>query len=284
MNTGFEQFIRERQYLHNVSPRTIQWYGEAFKWLRIPEPDEATLKDCIVRMREKGLKARSCNSYICAINSYLNWTGSALRVPKLKDEQRVLPTFSKEDIAKFATWKPKRFPAVRLQALLLMLADTGTRIDEVMSLHWAEVDFDNLLLLVRGKGSKERRIPFSLELRKYLWKYRQIIAKNRQVTAKNHQDEDLVFPTRDGGKLSRRNVLRDTKNLCRKLSIRIPERTLHALRHSFAIHYLRAGGSVFHLQKTLGHSDLAMTRKYANLLTEDLQKIHQKVSLLSAAL
>jgi integrase/recombinase XerD len=38
MNIGFEQFIRERQYLHNVSPRTIQWYGEAFKWLRNPEP------------------------------------------------------------------------------------------------------------------------------------------------------------------------------------------------------------------------------------------------------
>jgi integrase/recombinase XerD len=240
-------------------------------------PDEAVLKDCVVRMREKGLKARSCNSYICAVNSYLNWTGSALKVPKLKDEQRVLPTFSKEDIAKFANWKPKKLPSMRLQTLLLMLADTGTRIDEVLSLRWDDIDFDNLLILVRGKGNKEHRIPFSLELRKYLWRY-------RQANAKNRENEDFVFPTRDGRKLSRRNVLRDTKNLCRKLGIRIPARTLHALRRSFAIHYLRAGGSVFHLQKTLGHSDLAMTRKYANLLTEDLQKIHQKVSLLSAAL
>jgi len=94
MNTGFEQFIRERQYLHNVSPRTIQWYNEAFKWLQNAEPDEAALTDCVVRMREKGLKARSCNSYICAINSYLNWTGSALKVPKLKEEQRGLPSDS----------------------------------------------------------------------------------------------------------------------------------------------------------------------------------------------
>lgn len=110
-----------------------------------------------------------------------------------------------------------------------------------------------------------------------MWKY-------EQAHAKNHASEDYVFPSREKEKLSRRNVLRDTKNLCAKLGIRIPARTLHALRHSFAIHYLRAGGSVFHLQKALGHSDLAMTRKYANLLTEDLQKIHQKVSLLSAAL
>lgn len=277
MNTGFEQFIRERQYLHNVSPRTIQWYNEAFKWLQSPNPDETALKACVVRMREKGLKARSCNSYICAINSYLNWTGSALKVPKLKDEQRLLPTFSTEDITKFANWKPKGFAPVRLQALILMLADTGAHIDEALNLRRIDVDFDNLLILVRGKGNRERRIPFSLELRKYLWRYFQRHAKNRA-------NEDLVFPTRDGQKLSRRNVLRDTKDLCRKLGIRIPARTLHALRHSFAIHYLRAGGSVFHLQKALGHSDLAMTRKYANLLTEDLQKIHQKVSLLSAAL
>jgi hypothetical protein len=46
------------------------------------------------------------------------------------DEQRVLPTFSKEEIAKFATWRPKTFASVRLQAIILMLADTGTRIDE----------------------------------------------------------------------------------------------------------------------------------------------------------
>jgi site-specific recombinase XerD len=61
-----------------------------------------------------------------------------------------------------------------------------------------------------------------------------------------------------------------------------PERTLHAFRHTFAVHYLRKGGSVFHLQKVLGHSTLEMTRRYANLLTEDLQAVHQKISLLAA--
>jgi integrase/recombinase XerD len=58
--------------------------------------------------------------------------------------------------------------------------------------------------------------------------------------------------------------------------------TLHAMRHTFALNYLRKGGSVFHLQKILGHSTLEMTRRYANLLTEDLQAIHQRVSLLAA--
>ena len=50
--------------------------------------------------------------------------------------------------------------------------------------------------------------------------------------------------------------------------------------HTFAVNYLRKGGSVFHLQKMLGHSSLEMTRRYANLMTEDLQAVHQRLSLL----
>lgn len=57
---------------------------------------------------------------------------------------------------------------------------------------------------------------------------------------------------------------------------------LHAFRHTFAVNYLRRGGGVFHLQRVLGHSSLEMTRRYANLMTEDLQAIHQRVSLLTA--
>ena len=57
---------------------------------------------------------------------------------------------------------------------------------------------------------------------------------------------------------------------------------VHAFRHSFALFYLRRGGSVFHLQKVLGHSSLEMTRRYANLVTADLQEVHERVSLLSS--
>jgi hypothetical protein len=57
----FEQFIKERQYLQNVSPRTIQWYQESFKWLDNPNPNKAELKQFVILMREKGLKVSSCN-------------------------------------------------------------------------------------------------------------------------------------------------------------------------------------------------------------------------------
>jgi hypothetical protein len=81
---GFSQFIRERQYLTNVSPSTLEWYKHSFKWLRTEAPAQDELKDAVLRMREKGLKATGCNSAIRAINAYLKWSGSPLKIPQLK--------------------------------------------------------------------------------------------------------------------------------------------------------------------------------------------------------
>jgi integrase/recombinase XerD len=155
--------------------------------------------------------------------------------------------------------------------LIIVLLDTGCRIEEVLSLRAADCDLDNLLFTVSGKGRKQRKILFSFEPRRHLSRF-----------LVDLHPEQLVFATRRGRKLGRRNVLRDVRLLCQRLGVIPPERTLHAFRHTFAIHYLRKGGSVFHLQKVLGHSTLEMTRRYANLLTEDLQAVHQKISLLAA--
>ena len=132
---------------------------------------------------------------------------------------------------------------------------------------------DNLLVTLDGKGRKQRVVPLSFELRKVMFRYCKDF--NRTV-------DSLLFANRSQTKLTRRNVLRDAKLLCQRLGFDPPARTLHAFRHTFAVNYLRRGGSVFHLQKVLGHSTLEMTRRYANLVTADLQAVHQKISLLAA--
>ncbi len=247
MTGRFEQFIRERLYLLNVSQRTADWYRESFRWLSTEEPTQADLTAMVIAMRDRGLKATSCNNRIRAVNAYLKWSGSSLHVQKLKEPTCVLPVFSPADVQRIAAWRTKTWYERRLQNMLLMLADCGCRISEATGLRWEDVDFDNLLLLLKGKGDKQRRIPMSLELRKRLFKFK--------------HEHALVFCTKSGGRVSNRNVLRDTKNLCRDLSIVCPVRTLHAMRHTFAVNYLRRGGSVFHLQKVLGHSSLEMTRR-----------------------
>jgi integrase/recombinase XerD len=169
-------------------------------------------------------------------------------------------------------WKPKGFWQVRLHVFVLQFVDTGCRSGEATALHWANVDFDNLLLKLPGKGAKDRLVPFSFELRRHLFRWKQL-----------HR-WDLVFPTRRGQLTGRRNELRGVKLLCKRLGIAAPARTIHSLRRTFAGNYLRRGGSVFHLQKVLGHSSLEMTRRYANLVTGDLQAVHERVSLLSSGM
>lgn len=265
-----EQFIRERQYLHNVSPATVAWHTHNLKWLPSESPTEGELKQVVLRMREKGLRATGCNSVIRSMNAYLKWTGSTLKILQMKEPNQVFPTYTPQQIQLLLGWKPKKITGHRLSTLVAVLSDTGCRIDEALSLYWKDVDFENLLVLLHGKGSKDRLVPISLELRKRLFLF-----QKRAETK-----DGFVFGTQGGTKQGRRNVLRDLKNLCRALGFEPPPRSIHAMRHTFAINYLRKGGSVFHLQKMLGHSTLEMTRRYANLLTEDLQAVYQKLSLL----
>lgn len=269
----YEDFIKEKQYIGNVSPRTLEWFKQALHWW------DGNPKTTVIKMREAGLSARSINSYRTAINCYLHWnTGTEekchpgckhSKIPRMKDDQKVLATYRVEDIKEFVRFKPKNRVQRRLQTLVLALIDTGCRISELLSLKWADVNFNDLLITVRGKGGKFRTIPFSLELRKHLFK----LKKESQFY--------LVFCTRDGGMLGRRNMLRDVKLLCRQLNVKVPERGIHALRHTYAINAIRRGASVFHVQRQLGHSTLEVTKKYVNLVVDDLSKIHNQVSLLA---
>jgi integrase/recombinase XerD len=186
----------------------------------------------------------------------------------LKEPRDVLPTFTEAQIQKLIAWKPQGHCQRRLHLLILLLMDTGCRVSEALNVRIEDIDLDNLLVTLNEKGRKQRIVPFSREMRKALFRYCQTTL------------EHLLFASRTGMGLNRHNISRDVRLLCHKLGFAPPARTVHAFRHTFALNYLRRGGSVFHLQKMLGHSTLEMTRRYASLQTEDLQAVHQKVSLL----
>ena len=71
------EFIKERQYVMNVSPATILWYRSALKWLDSEHPTQEELTRLVVRMRERCLKAAGCNAATRAINAYLHWERGA---------------------------------------------------------------------------------------------------------------------------------------------------------------------------------------------------------------
>lgn len=283
MKTGFANFIKERKYLTNVTPATIEWYTHAFKYLENDAPSQDDLKAAVMKMRENGLKATGCNSAIRALNAYAHWVASgpdvkcspACKHPKiaqLKEPQCVLPTFSDKQVRQIVGWKPKGKNEKRLHLIMLFLFDTGARIGEALGLRVVDINLDDLLVMLDGKGRKQRVVPFSFELRRALHRY---------ITEFHRRPEALLFATAEETALDRHNVLRDVKELCRTLGFTPPARTVHATRHTFATGYLRRGGNVFFLQRVMGHSDLETTKRYAHMTTVDLQAVHERVSLLS---
>ncbi len=288
----FEQFIRERQLLHNVSTATAEWHRQSLAWLKVSSPTQEDLNDFVCKMREHGLAVSSVNNRIRSVNAYLHWlatgTGSGtgtdgkcgsgcrhLRCTKLKEPQNVVPTYTPEQIRVLIQWKPahKNFYHRRLHLLILTLLDCGLRISEALTLHVRDVSMDDLLLLVIGKGSKQRRVPFSFELRKRLYKF---------VSDFQLAPDTLLFCTAAHTMLDKDIVRRDVRLLCRSLGFEPPKSVLHSFRHTFGTNYVRKGGDVFRLQKVLGHSSLSTSRIYANLNTADLSAVHERLSLLAS--
>ena len=272
-----EQFIRERMYFKNVAPKTVLWYRQSFHAFEGAMDGKAAIGERIIRLRNAGVSAVSVNTYLRTLNAFFRWAhaeghvAELLRVAKLKEEQKVIATLVPEQIRRLIEFKPKRKSEQRLHTLACLLLDSGLRIDEALSLRSEDVDLDNFLLRVHGKGGKDRVIPISVEMRKLMWRWLKT----------QRGDGGLIFPTRTGTKLNYRNTLDDFKRLGKHLKITGVRFSFHTLRHTFAVNYIRNGGDVFRLQRVLGHSTLEMTRRYVNLQTSDLQAVHSKLSLLS---
>ncbi len=281
-----ERFVQERRYLKGVSPATEQWYKYSLKAFApvLSEPYQSTtaFKTAVAnRIRDlmaerRGNKAVSINTYLRCLKAFLRWaheeglTKEQIKLAWLREEEKVLATFSPEQVKRIIQWKPSTRTEARLHALAMTALDTGLRISELLGLSRQDVDLDNLVLRVKGKGNKHRLVPTSMELRRKLYRH---LAK--------HADA-LVFCTRNGGHLSQRDVLRDFKKLCGRLAIANVRCSLHTLRHTFAVNYLRAGGNLYYLQRILGHSSITTTERYLRSLgVDDLQAVHDRFSPLA---
>jgi integrase/recombinase XerD len=265
---AFELFIKEKRYLQNVSKHTIAFYERSFKAFGLESFSNESLKVRVIELREAGMSAACVDAYIRGINPFLTWlyenvyTDEHLRVRRIKFEQKVIKTFTEAQVKAIVNFKPKDFYEKRLHTLLLFLADTGARVDEVLSLKRSGIDFDNILVTIRGKGNKDRVIPFSIECRKSLFRF---------VNSHKHE---YAFPSRTGGKLGYNNMRRDFNALMDRLGIKV-DGSFHAFRRLFATEFIRNRGNPFVLQRLLGHSTVAMTNKYVKLVTADLSAAHQ---------
>jgi integrase/recombinase XerD len=285
MEELYKQFIREKQYLHNVSHRTVDayhWAWKAFAPVLVGRSciAKSDILQRIEELRAQGLSVVSVNTYLRSINAFCHWLFSEghaqvhVKIPRLKEEQHVLATFTQEQVARLVNYRATCKSEMRTHMLACLILDTGLRINEALSLRRViDIDLDQAAIVVRnGKGGKSRAVPISHQLRRLLFRFTQ-----------RYRPEygDLLFFADTGEPLGQRNALRDFKLVCRKLAITGVRCSFHTLRHSFALAYVKHGGDVFRLQRILGHAKLDMSRRYVNLNLTDLQDVHQRLSILA---
>jgi len=151
------------------------------------------------------------------LNAFCRWLhqeghhAERLELPLLKLEKRVLVTLTDAQMTALLARKPKEFIANRLHALIAFVLDTGVRVDEALTVRVSNVDYNNTLVTVFGKGRKGRRVPFSFELRKVLYRYERLRAARCPRC-------ELLFPSLGGTAWDQRNALRGL-HLLRKSSI-----------------------------------------------------------------
>jgi site-specific recombinase XerD len=194
-----------------------------------------------------------------------------LKVPKVPDQ--LVRSLREADIVQLieAIHAHSRFPDRDLAVFLLML-DTGLRVSETASVMISDLDLEAGRCRVMGKGSKERIVPVGRRVRKAIRRY--LVASGRLG-----QHDGALFGRRGGGPLSTVGLQHLIQRVVAQTSLSV-RCSPHVLRHTFARAFLTNGGDVFSLQRILGHSpsSLEVTRRYVQLLDDDLRETHRRAS------
>jgi len=150
-------------------------------------------------------------------------------------------------------------------ALILLLADTGLRLSEALSIPITSLNLGKGLVRVMGKGGKEREVAFGIAVRRALVNW---LARRGDIASKQ------LFVNRFGVQLHSWQAEHRIRGYVKAAGIPTYHMNAHALRHFFAVEYLRNGGDIMTLQKQLGHTTLDMVRVYVAMSTTDLSRVH----------
>ena len=161
----------------------------------------------------------------------------------------------------------------RDRAMMILLYASGLRASELVGLNLQEIQLEASLLLIRGKGQKERIVPFAPEAGVLLTDY--LSHHRAQLLEPSRPSENSVFLNHRGSRLSRQWLWKTLKDLCIQAGIR-GAISPHWLRHSFATHLLQAGMNLRSLQLLLGHSDLSTTQIYTHVQSPELKRVHRQ--------
>jgi integrase/recombinase XerD len=164
---------------------------------------------------------------------------------------------------------PVRLRAARLACLVEMLYATGLRVSELVALPASAARHDARVIVVRGKGNKERLVPLNDAAKRATAAYLALLAQS-VPEAKSK----WLFPSfGESGHLTRQHLARELKILAAAAGLRVSQVSPHVLRHAFASHLLHNGADLRVVQTLLGHADISTTQIYTHVLEERLKSL-----------
>lgn len=283
-----ENLFRIRCEGQNLAPGTLYLYKTHLamwtRWARSKGLEPASVTPTAIRAYLRSLKARGLkdNTVDCVYRILKTFWRFLVReeavehdpmarVERPRREQRLLKVFTEEQVRQLldAIGCKSDF-GKRDYALILLLADTGLRLMEALSLKRQDVDLERCVVTVCGKGRKERLVPFGQAARRALVRWIRIWD---QVAG----GEDLWI-SKVGSRINKRPFQERLAGYGRKAGLQGVRCSAHTFRHFFAVTYLRNGGDVLTLQRILGHSTLDMTRVYARMADSDVLRAHRAAS------
>lgn len=291
MQKSLDRFFEYLTHEKRFSPHTLTSYSTdlnqllqfcsegSYSFTQWAEIDHFILRSWIISFIDEGLDAKTINRKISSLKSFYKFLlrqGEITKDPTLKLSRpkmsKKLPVFIEEkQIGEVLdNFFDESFEGQRNRLILELFYSTGIRLSELINLKRDEVDIYNNQIKVTGKGNKERVVPFTLNLRKRIVNYIELL--NAVETTSS---EKTLFIKEDGKKLYPKLVYNLVRSHLEHIT-NLERKSPHILRHSFATHMLNSGADINAIKELLGHSSLAATQVYTHNDLEKLKRVYKQ--------
>jgi len=283
-----DQFLRSLRE-RNVSPHTIKAYSSDLNyfsdyigqrsWSGI---DHLTIRGFLSHLYERGLSKTSVARALAAVRSLYRWLAeegvveqnpaALVSTPKLPKKLPRVPTIEEmNSVLDGEMPEVAAFPE-RDQMMFELLYGCGIRNSELIAIDLADIRLSAEAILIRGKGKKERYVPFGDSVKSALLAY---LPVRQRVLAEHKKNHEALLINRRGGRLTTRSVGRIIKKIAVAKGLP-PDVHPHTLRHAFGTHLLEEGADLRAIQEMLGHERLSTTQRYTQLSMKHVLQVYDR--------
>jgi len=289
MRQELSQFLDYLRYERNASPHTISSYRRDLnqladylteKEISLRRLDNVQIRGFMAQLHERRLIRSTLARKLAAVRSFLQfcvkkkWLAeNPARVVATPKQEKLVPSFlSEEEMAHFLEIPASSRPLdLRDKAILELFYAAGIRLSELVGINLEDISLSERLVRVRGKGKKERLVPFGRAAEEGLKTYLGV----RPSFLKSKIGGQALFLNYQGERITACSVERTVDKYLHQTAIK-RKISPHSLRHSFASHLLSRGADLRVIQELLGHESLATTQKYTHLDLGHLIDVYRK--------